>query len=300
MISAKRYTTDFVTSGDGTKIHYRQMGTGTGLILVHGGMMYSENFMQLAESLADVFTVYIPDRRGRGLSGAYTENHILKAESEDIRAMIHKTKAQNIFGLSSGAVVVLQTAIMEPTLKKVALYEPPIPVNGKNFLAFIDDYENALSKGNYGKAFISTIKALDDPSSFFRILPRFLTIPLINFAIKAEGKKVKADDEVSLKELIPTFHYDAKLVIESEEIIDKCADIKSDILFLGGRKSQSFLKEILDTLSSILPQAKRTELTGLGHTAADNGGKPEVVAKELRTFFRDDKKCVNCVSNKDQ
>jgi pimeloyl-ACP methyl ester carboxylesterase len=285
MIKLKEYSTDFVTSKDGTKIHYRQIGSGSGLILVHGGMMYSQNFMYLAKLLANEFTVYIPDRRGRGLSGANVDIHILKAESEDIQALINKTKAQNIFGLSSGATIVLQTAIIEPGLKKVVLYEPPIPINGKKTFAFIDDYEDALSKGNLGKAFINFIKGADS-SSLFGILPRFISIPFINYAIKAEAKKEKADDEVFLKELIPTLHYDNKIVFESEGIIDKCKNIKADILLLGGQKSMSFLSTALDALSAALPQAKRIELIGVGHIAADNSEKPKVVANELRNFFR--------------
>src|SRR5436190_23236876 len=110
MAPSNKYTTDFVTSKDGTKIGYRQLGKGEGLILVHGGMMYSQNFMKLAELLANEFTVYIPDRRGRGLS-LRSDIYGLTAESEDIQALIYKTKAQNIFGLSSGAIVTLQTAI---------------------------------------------------------------------------------------------------------------------------------------------------------------------------------------------
>ena len=285
MIKVKEYTTDFVTSKDGTKIHYRQIGSGSGIILVHGGMMYAQNFMNLAKLLANEFTVYIPDRRGRGLSGAYIDSHILKAESEDIKAIINKTKAQNIFGLSSGAIIVLQTAILEPGLRKVVLYEPPIPINGKIPFAFIDDYEDALSKGNLGKAFVNFIKGADK-SSLFGILPRFITIPVINYALKAEAKKEKANDEVFLNELIPTLHYDSKIVFESEGIIDKCKNIKADILLLGGQKSMNFLKTALDVLSAALPQAKRIELLGVGHVAADNSGKPVVVANELRHFFR--------------
>src|SRR5678810_869476 len=114
MTSTKEYITDFVTSKDGTKIGYRQLGKGAGLILVHGGMMASQNFMSLAKLLADEFTVYVPDRRGRGLSGLNGDHQGLSAESEDIQAILHKTQAQNVFGLSSGAIVVLQTAIVEP------------------------------------------------------------------------------------------------------------------------------------------------------------------------------------------
>jgi pimeloyl-ACP methyl ester carboxylesterase len=68
MTTQKKYTTDFVTSKDRTKIGHRQLRKGAGLILVHGGVMASQNFMSLAELLANEFTVYIPDRRGRGLS----------------------------------------------------------------------------------------------------------------------------------------------------------------------------------------------------------------------------------------
>ena len=58
-----------VISADGTLIGYRQLGQGPGLVLVHGAMESAQSHMQLAEALADTFTVYLPDRRGRGMSG---------------------------------------------------------------------------------------------------------------------------------------------------------------------------------------------------------------------------------------
>jgi len=41
-------------------------------------------------------------------------------------------------------------------------------------------------------------------------------------------------------------------------------------------------------LEELLPQAKRIEFAGLGHGASGNanrGGKPKLVAQELRRFF---------------
>src|SRR5262249_58229191 len=104
-------------------------GSGAGLILVHGGMMGSQNFMKLGQALSDTFTVSIPDRRGRGLSGSHG-NYSLEREAEDMSAVVGITGAANIFGLSSGAIVALQTALNEPAIKNVVLYEPPIPVDG--------------------------------------------------------------------------------------------------------------------------------------------------------------------------
>src|SRR5215468_4744406 len=98
-------TTGSVISADGTTIGYRQYGHGPGLILVHGGMQASQNFTRLAEALADSFTVYVPDRRGRGMSGPHGEHYNLSKEVEDMAAIIEQTDTHNIFGLSSGAIV---------------------------------------------------------------------------------------------------------------------------------------------------------------------------------------------------
>jgi hypothetical protein len=45
------------------------------------------------------------------------------------------------------------------------------------------------------------------------------------------------------------------------------------------------LKGALDGLSTVLPNVRRIEFAALGHLAADNSGKPERVAQELRRFF---------------
>src|ERR1700678_1376764 len=142
------YITGFVTSADGTKIGYRQMGKGEALILVHGGIQSSQSFMEMAKALSDTFTVYIPDRRGRGLSGDFGNNYSIAADCQDMQALIRQTKAQNIFGLSSGAIIALQTAIIEPALKKVALYEPPIVVDGVDHSKMDKKYDAALAEGN--------------------------------------------------------------------------------------------------------------------------------------------------------
>src|SRR5674536_392631 len=68
---SQTFTSSSVTSSDGTIIGYRQLGSGSGIILVHGGASASQSYMKLGALLSDTFTVYIPDRRGRGLSGPF-------------------------------------------------------------------------------------------------------------------------------------------------------------------------------------------------------------------------------------
>jgi hypothetical protein len=54
---------------------------------------------------------------------------------------------------------------------------------------------------------------------------------------------------------------------------------------MEGQKSQTYLKTAIDDLSLVLPKSKCKELPGQGHTVSDSGGKPELVADELKQFF---------------
>ena len=57
-----------VASAECTTIGYRRVGDGPGVVLVHDGAQSSQNLMTLAAALSDLFTIYVPDRRGRGMS----------------------------------------------------------------------------------------------------------------------------------------------------------------------------------------------------------------------------------------
>ncbi len=72
------FKTGSVTARDGTLVGYRQMGRGPGLLLVHGGLNTGQHLMPFAEQLSDAFTLYISDRRGRGLSPYSGESTIAK------------------------------------------------------------------------------------------------------------------------------------------------------------------------------------------------------------------------------
>jgi pimeloyl-ACP methyl ester carboxylesterase len=72
-------------SRDGTRIGYWKTGHGPAVVLVHGSMESARSHTLLAQALADDFTVYLPDRRGRGLSGPHRPDHAARTEVEDLR-----------------------------------------------------------------------------------------------------------------------------------------------------------------------------------------------------------------------
>jgi pimeloyl-ACP methyl ester carboxylesterase len=95
------------------------MGSGPGLLLIHGGINASQHMMKLGAALADAFTIYIPDRRGRGMSGPLGNNYSISREDEDLDALLQKTGAHLIFGTADGALFALHAAITLPAIQKV-------------------------------------------------------------------------------------------------------------------------------------------------------------------------------------
>ncbi len=106
----QHYTTDSVTSKDDTTIGYRQLGHGPGVVILHGSMSTGCNHLQLAELLADTFTVYLPDRRGFGLS-SYDKEHTLQNDVEDLEALLARTGTHNVLGVSAGNIISLKAAL---------------------------------------------------------------------------------------------------------------------------------------------------------------------------------------------
>jgi pimeloyl-ACP methyl ester carboxylesterase len=323
--AAKSHDTGSVTSKDGTTIGYRQMGHGPGLVLVHGGMQAAQNFMKLGAALADSFTVYVPDRRGRGLSGPPGDNYGLKAECEDLDALLQKAGAHNVFGLSSGALISLQAALVLPAIGKVALYEPPLSVNHSTPTDWLARYDREVAQGRLGSAMVTAIRGTKTAPPLLRFVPRFVLDWPLNRAARLgaedgdEGRKGNSGGrlparraalrlalwplrraatrhgthdhgpanpaDVPIKALVATMHYDVLLVRESESRLEDFRSVPAKVLLLGGSKSPRYLKETLDALEKVLPHEERVEFQGVGHVAADNNGQPELVAAELRSFF---------------
>src|SRR5512145_2120721 len=117
-----------VISKDGTRIAFDQSGQGPVVIFVDGALQYrafDQGMAQLADLLAQHFTVIHYDRRGRGDS-TDTQPYAIQREIEDIEALIDEAGGSAyLYGISSGASLAMEAAIELPRkIKKLALYEP--------------------------------------------------------------------------------------------------------------------------------------------------------------------------------
>lgn len=277
------YRKDSVSSADGTIIGYRLSGSGPAVLLVHGGMQASQNLTKLARSLSNEFTVYVPDRRGRGRSGPHGDDFSVMREVEDLQALVTATGASRIFGLSSGALVALRAALATPALHRVALYEPPLSINGSSPVNWVRRFDQEIAEGKLSSALITALKGTVAEPALSRI-PRFVLVPLM--AIGLRMQRNLHEDDVPIKALISTQHFDMRIVRDMADTVQDYAALDAQVLLLGGTKSPAYLGLALDLLSTTLPHARRITFPGLGHLGPDDTRDPRRVGETLRIFFR--------------
>ena len=146
-----------VTSKDGTSIAYDRLGGGPAVILVGGGLVDPvtgragrwEN-APLAAELAERFTVYNYDRRGRGDS-ADTLPYAVERELEDLEALIGEASGTaHLYGVSSGGALALEATAAGIAADKLAVYEVPYGVSG--WRDYVEQLGSVLAEDRRGAA----------------------------------------------------------------------------------------------------------------------------------------------------
>lgn len=285
-VSRQSFDVDHVTSADGTTIGFRRYGggTGPGLVLIHGAMNAARDLADLASLLSDLFTVYVPDRRGRGMSGPIGPDHTIARQVDDVRAILDRTGARYVFGLSAGAVVALEAAADLSQITRLAVYEPPLTeAADAASWHWLERYDREIAAGKLGAALVTAAKGTSDTSMLTR-LPRVLSEPFLNMAISAQARAATAGD-VSLEDLVLTMHDDAAMVRSMAGRQRSLDRIAAKVLLLNGSKSPPELRDPVRDLARIIPGSTIVELRGADHLAATTGSRPRAVAHELRRFF---------------
>lgn len=280
-------TTGMATSRDGTTIGYRQVGRGPGLVVLHGTMESSQSHLELAHALAETLTVYLPDRRGRGMSGPFGDGYGMRKEIEDLDALLTATGAHAVLGVSSGAVICLRAAVVLDAIEKAVIFEPPLPLDPAWSTDFERRYDREIAEGRTAAALVTAMLGARMGPPILQSMPRWLLELLTSQMMRSEDRRAKPGD-VTMRMLAPTHHYDAEIVLEPGNGLQAFQSIRADLLLLGGSQSPAFLKYALRALAEALPEARRVELPGCHHGATGNanrGGRPELVASELRRFL---------------
>lgn len=259
-----------VISKDGTAIAFDQLGEGPAIILVGGAFQHraiDPQTAQLAGILAQWFTVFHYDRRGRGDSGD-TPPYAVEREVEDLEALIQAAGGSAfVFGMSSGAVLVLEAAARGLAITKLALYEPPFNFGDENPRQAQENYTKQLTtllaEGRRGDAVV---------------------LAMTTFGAPAEAVAGMRQTPVwsTFESVAPTLAYDNAIMGDGSVPTQLMASVTAPTLVLDGGASPAFMHSAAQAAADALPNAQHRTLEGQTHDVA-----PEALAPVLAEFFAD-------------
>lgn len=117
-------------SRDGAQLAVWRSGEGPPLVLVHGTTVTHSDWVTVAPALRQHFSIYAMDRRGVGASED-GPGYALEREFEDVAAVVDSLgEPVDLLGHSFGALCALEAARLTVSIRKLVLYEPPIPIPG--------------------------------------------------------------------------------------------------------------------------------------------------------------------------
>lgn len=255
-----------ITSVDGTVLSCWEEGRGPPLLLVHGTTADHSRWESITPQLAEQFTVYAMDRRGRGGSGDGPEYQLAR-EAEDVSAVAEAIGGPvKVLGHSYGAVCGLEAALLTDRIKELVLYEPPIPTGVPMYPPGVPDRMEALiAEGRWEAAlevfFKEVVRMPEDEFTHYRQLPMW-------------------ERRVQLAPTIPrelaidrTYEFDAA----------KFADLHIPVLLMLGGDSPEMFQRATDSVLEAIPHATVSVLPGQQHIAMDTD--PGLFIEEVVGFL---------------
>jgi pimeloyl-ACP methyl ester carboxylesterase len=268
-----------VTAADGTRIGYRTLGRGPGLILVGGSLRIAEDYLPLAAALAGSFAVHVVDRRGRGASGPQGERYSLATEVDDLRRVQAETGARLAFGHSYGGLVVLEAQRSAPVFDRIAVYEPGVPA-GPVPTGWMGPYRDRLAADDPYGAFIHFLKGSGGAPAAIAKMPHWYLRLVLPIGLRGHSWE-------RMRPLLGANLAEHEQVAAQQGRLAGFAAVGAPVLLLVGARTRRAADGAgpFDALRDTLPRASLETLDGLDHFGPEAKGAP-VVAERVLAFLR--------------
>lgn len=256
-----------IPAKDGTSIAYRRSGTGPPLILVHGTGGSHVRWAPILSALEPHFSLYAVDRRGRGESGD-AASYAIEREFEDVAALVEAIgQPVYLLGHSYGGLCALEAARLTQHIRKLMLYEPPIPSPGIPVYpdGLLDRLEALLAVGNREEVLMTFLREVVRMPPHELAQSRASSVWLARVAAAHTlPRELRAHER---------YHFEP----------DHFKDLALPTLLMLGGGSPPRFKMAIDTLSATLPNCRVVVLPGQQHIAIDTA--PDLFIREVLTFL---------------
>jgi len=252
------------------KLHYRKMGEGPPVIILHGLFGMSDNWLTIGRRMAAKHTVYLLDQRNHGLSPHSTEFNyeVLSADLAEFMAA-HGLGKVILIGHSMGGKTAMLFALRHPQqLSKLVVVDiAPKAYNRPYFKLFL----NALSAIPLQN--MSSRREIDAHLS--KVVPQ---AAIRGFLLKNLGRD--KDNRLYWKINLSAI---ASNLQEIMKAVDGAPPFAGAVLFVRGEQSDYILDDDLPDIKRLFPNSRLVTIAGASHWL--HAERPEAFCRQLERFF---------------
>ena len=232
------------------KLHYKKMGSGQPLIILHGLFGSSDNWQTHGKKLSEYFEVYLVDQRNHG-----------KSDWSD--AFSYELMAADLFEF-----------VQEHNLEDFILMGHSM--GGKTAMYFAQEHEDLLDK-----LIVVDMGVKSYPVHHDRILEGLKSLDLSIIDSRGDAQKALAEyiDDASIRQfLLKNLYWKTKgqlawrinipvLDGKIDEIVKELPhkEVLTDTLFMRGGKSNYILEEDTEQIKSYFPVSEIYSIESAGH-----------------------------------
>ena len=257
-----------IASKDRTPIAIYRSGHGPALLLVHGSGTDGACWAPISPMFEPVFTVCAMDRRGHGASGD-APRYRIENEFNDVAAAVEALGPGpvDVFGHSYGALCALGAATRTDKIRRLILYEPPLPAAPGAYCppGLIEEMRECFARGD-----------ADAATEAF-----------------ARGAILRTPDEIAAMRRVAIwaeFVKSAPLFLRELEGVQSYAmgagafaACAAPTLLLVGGASPPRYRASVEALHAVLPQSRIATLEGQEHAAIN--AAPTLLAETVLAFL---------------
>lgn len=242
------------------QLHFRQLGQGPPLVMLHGLFGSLDNWLGVAPTLAETYTLYLVDLRNHGHSPHDPEmNYALMAADVAEFFDRHKLDRACVVGHSMGGKTAMQFALDFPARVKKLVVVDITPRASKL------DHENIFN----------ALLALDLNRFQSRRQMEAVLAPEIPDLVVRQFllKNLKSRHSAGGASAPPSSHFEWRIPLDILyknysnicEAIPPHAPFPGPALFLRGGKSRYVPEDGLPAIQKLFPRAKMETISGAGH-----------------------------------
>ncbi|MEQ9441687.1 MAG: alpha/beta fold hydrolase [Cyclobacteriaceae bacterium] len=252
------------------ELHYRSLGEGQPLLILHGLFGTSDNWQTFGKQLSSDYQVFLIDLRNHGLS-PHSDDFNYPLMAEDLHEFIQQHQLENpiILGHSMGGKAAMFYAVAHPAdfdkLIVVDIAPRAYPVHHQHILDALGavTLEGTSSRGE--------VEAQMKPHLADRGVRQFLM----------KNLKREEDNTFTWKLNLPAIRQHIK---EVGVALESTTPVEKPVLFIRGAKSDYIQSEDETLIHQIFPEASVITIEKAGHWI--HAEQPEALYQEVMRFLQ--------------